>query len=105
MVRKTFKELERVYGFDEVAIVPGDVTINPDMTSTALNIGSLTFDIPIMASAMDGAVSPDFATLMDSNGGLGVLNGEGIYGRYEDPETVLNEIINMPQEKATPRKS
>jgi len=101
MVRKSFKELERVYGFDEVAIVPGDVTINPDMTSTALNIGSLSFDIPIMASAMDGAVSPDFAALMDSHGGLGVLNGEGIYGRYEDPEAVLHEIIDMPQEKVT----
>jgi IMP dehydrogenase len=101
MTRRTFKELERVYGFDEVAIVPGDVTINPDMTSTALNIGSLTFEIPIMASAMDGAVSPEFACKMDSYGGLGVLNGEGIYGRYEDPESVLQEIINMPQDKVT----
>ena len=71
MAKRLFKELERAYGFDEVAIVPGQVTINPDMTSTKMTIGQHSFDIPFLASAMDGAVSPQFATLMHQMGGLG----------------------------------
>ena len=101
MPRRLFKELERSYGFDEVAIVPGQVTINPDLTSTKLTIGDLTFDIPVMASAMDGAVSPHFATLMHDMGGLGVLNAEGLYTRYEDPYSVLEEIMSIPQAEIT----
>ena len=101
MGRRLFKELERSYGFDDVAIVPGEVTINPDMTSTIMTIGDQTFDIPLMASAMDGAVSPSFATLMHEMGGLGVLNAEGLYTRYEDPYSVLEEITSMPQSEVT----
>ena len=101
MGRRLFKELERSYGFDDVAIVPGEVTINPDMTSTKMTIGDQTFDIPIMASAMDGAVSPSFATLMYEMGGLGVLNAEGLYTRYEDPYSILEEITSMPQSEVT----
>ena len=101
MGRRPFKELERSYGFDDVAIVPGEVTINPDMTSTKMTIGDQTFDIPLMASAMDGAVSPSFATLMHEMGGLGVLNAEGLYTRYEDPYSVLEEITSMPQSEVT----
>ena len=101
MGRRLFKELERSYGFDDVAIVPGEVTINPDMTSTKMTIGDQTFDIPIMASAMDGAVSPRFATLMHEMGGLGVLNAEGLYTRYEDPYSILEEITSMPQSEVT----
>ncbi len=101
MAKRLFKELERAYGFDEVAIVPGQVTINPDMTSTKMTIGHHNLDIPVLASAMDGAVSPSFATLMHQMGGLGVLNAEGLYTRYEDPYSVLEEIISMPQTEAT----
>ena len=101
MGRRLFKELERSYGFDDVAIVPGEVTINPDMTSTKMTIGDQTFDIPVLASAMDGAVSPSFATLMHEMGGLGVLNAEGLYTRYEDPYSVLEEITSMPQSEVT----
>ena len=101
MGRRLFKELERSYGFDDVAIVPGEVTINPDMTSTKMTIGEQTFDIPVLASAMDGAVSPSFATLMHEMGGLGVLNAEGLYTRYEDPYSVLEEITSMPQSEVT----
>ena len=96
-----FKELRRAYGFDEVAIVPGDVTINPDMTSTDFSIGDHQFNIPILASAMDAIVSPTFAGLMHQAGGLGVLNLEGLYTRYEDPYSVLEEITAAPQEEAT----
>lgn len=101
MARRLLKELERSYGFDEVAIVPGDVTINPEMTSTQMSIGQYSFESPVMASAMDGSVSPRFATLMHEMGGLGVLNGEGLYTRYEDPYSVLEEIISMDQGEVT----
>ena len=101
MARRLLKELERSYGFDEVAIVPGEVTINPEMTSTQMSIGQYSFDSPVMASAMDGSVSPRFASLMHEMGGLGVLNGEGLYSRYEDPYSVLEEIISMDQGEVT----
>ncbi len=96
-----FKELRRAYGFDEVAIVPGEVTINPDMATTGFTIGDHMFDIPVMASAMDAVVSPTFATLLHQAGGLGVLNLEGIYTRYDDPYAVLEELTAVPQEEAT----
>lgn len=101
MGRRLFKELDRSYGFDEVAIVPGEVTINPEMTSTKMNLGKHSFDAPMMASAMDGTVSPRFAVLMHEMGGLGVLNAEGLYTRYEDPYSVLEEITSMPQAEVT----
>ena len=101
MPKRLFKEMKRAYGFDDVAIVPGQVTINPDLTSTKMTIGDRPFDIPFLASAMDGAVSPHFATLMHQMGGLGVLNAEGLYTRYEDPHSILEEIISMPQSEVT----
>ena len=101
MRRRLFKELVRSYGFDEVAIMPGEVTINPDMTSTTMTLGGQVFDAPVLASAMDGAVSPKFAVAMHEMGGLGVLNAEGLYSRYEDPYSVLEEIISMSQEEVT----
>ena len=101
MASRLFKELERSYGFDEVAIVPGQVTVNPELTSSKLTLGDLEFDTPFLASAMDGAVSPAFAALMHRMGGLGVLNGEGLYSRYEDPYEVLESIISTPQESVT----
>jgi IMP dehydrogenase len=96
-----FKELHRAYGFDEVAIVPGEVTINPSMATTDFMIRDHLFNIPVMASAMDAVVSPSFATLMHQAGGLGVLNLEGIYTRYEDPYSVLEEIAAVSQTEAT----
>jgi len=101
MGSRLFKELTRAYGFDDVAIVPGEVTINPELTSTQMTIGRFTFDIPVLASAMDGAVSPQFAVLMHQMGGLGVLNAEGLYTRYDDPYSVLEEIVSMPQQEMT----
>ncbi len=101
MGRRQLKELERSYGFDEVAIVPGQITINPELTSTKMTIGELEFEMPIMASAMDGAVSPRFASRMHEMGGLGVLNAEGLYCRYDDPYSVLENIISTPQAEVT----
>jgi len=95
------KEIRRAYGFDEVAIVPGEVTINPDLASSDMNIGDHTFKIPVLASAMDAVGSPSFASMMYKHGGLGVLNLEGIYTRYQDPYTILEEIASCPLSAVT----
>jgi IMP dehydrogenase len=96
-----FKELERAYGFDEVAIVPGDVTVNPDQTNVEFKVRDLTFKIPIVAAAMDAVVDPDFAILFSKAGGLPVLNCDGVQVRYEDPRGILDEIINAPASEVT----
>lgn len=96
-----FKKLEQVYGFDEVALVPGDVTVNPDQTDIAFKLGELTFAIPILASAMDGVVDPSFAIKYSKLGGLAVLNLEGIQTRYENPEEILAQITGAPENETT----
>lgn len=96
-----FKDMERAYGFEEVALVPGDTTINPDQTDTSLTLGKLTFSIPILAAAMDGIVDPNFAILTSKLGGLAVLNLDGIQTRYEKPDEVLTEIAQAPDAKVT----
>ena len=95
------KKLERVYGFDEVALVPGDVTVNPDQTDIKFKLGELTFAIPILASAMDGVVDPSFAIKYSKLGGLAVLNLEGIQTRYENPEEILAQITRAPENETT----
>ncbi len=95
------KELRRAYGFEEVALVPGEVTINPDLTNTEFTLDGLSLHIPVLASAMDGVVDPDFAILFNKLGGLAVLNLEGIQTRYENPEEILSEIAEVPDEAAT----
>jgi IMP dehydrogenase len=87
-----FKQLRQSYGFDEVAIVPGDVTLNPDQTSTDFNIGDFTFSIPFVTSAMDSVVDVNLAIHISKLGGLGVLNLDGIQARYENPDEVLEKI-------------
>ncbi|MBI2856594.1 MAG: GuaB3 family IMP dehydrogenase-related protein [Chloroflexi bacterium] len=96
------KELRRGYGFDDVAIVPGDVTINPDQTDVGFFLGGYSFPIPFMASAVDAVVSPKFAVKMGQVGGLALMNLEGIYTRYDDPDAVIQHIIEAPQGQATP---
>ena len=96
------KKLRRAYGFDEVAIVPGSVTVNPDQTNVSLQIDEFEFPIPFMASSLDAVVSPEFAISLGKMGGLAVLNLEGIYTRHEDAESVIREITQAPQEEATP---
>ncbi|MSQ12654.1 MAG: GuaB3 family IMP dehydrogenase-related protein [Dehalococcoidia bacterium] len=97
-----FKEVRRAYGFDDVAIAPGSVTINPDQTDIAWSIGDHQFKIPVIASAMDAVVSPDTAILFGKIGGLGVLNLDGVWTRYEDAREVLAELTSAPLDKATP---
>ncbi|MFZ5802735.1 MAG: GuaB3 family IMP dehydrogenase-related protein [Candidatus Omnitrophota bacterium] len=95
------RKARRAYGFDEIALVPGDLTINPDEVDISLKIGEKTYEIPFLASAMDGVVDPRFAVAMGKLGGLAVLNLEGIYTRYEDYDSILEEIAKATVEKAT----
>lgn len=96
--RVQVRELRRTYGFEEVAIVPGDVTTNPELSVPAFKIGPYQFSIPIMASAMDAIVSPAFAGLIAKAGGLAVMNLEGVYGRYDDPQAAIEEVRAAPRE-------
>lgn len=95
------KSLRRAYGFEEVAIVPGQVTLNPDQTDVSFAVGDRTFDLPILAAAMDGVVDPQFAATYSKAGGLAALNLEGVHGRYENPDEVLREVIDTPPDKVT----
>ncbi len=106
MVRKKltppqYKQLRRAYGFDEVAIVPGDITVNPDQTNIELTIENCTFSLPIIASAMDAVTDVNFAVLLSRMGGLAVLHLEGVQTRYESPEEVMARIAQAPQAEIT----
>ena len=94
------------YGFDEIALVPGAVTINPNEVDIRFNIprpdkDPITLRIPILASAMDGVVDVHFAIAMGKLGGLAVLNLEGVQTRYEDPSQPLADIINADKDAVT----
>jgi IMP dehydrogenase len=101
MPQPKFKQMERAYGFDEVSLVPGDTTINPDQTDTSLTLANLTFSIPILAAAMDAVVNPSFAIEFSKLGGLAVLNLEGIQTRYENPDEILERIAQTPESEVT----
>ncbi len=101
MNARTFKEVRRTYGFDEIAIAPGAITINPELADIDFNLDGMTFSAPVLASAMDAIVSPESAVEFDRQGGLAVLNLEGVQTKYDDPEEVLAEIVDAPQEEVT----
>ena len=106
MVRKKvefsqYKQLRRAYSFDEVAIVPGDITVNPDQANIDLTIEDYTFSLPIIASAMDAVTDVNFAVLLSKMGGLAVLHLEGVQTRYENPGEVLARIAQAPQSEVT----
>jgi IMP dehydrogenase len=102
MAKPKFRELRRSYGFDEVAIVPGDVTINPDQTNIDLKIDNFTFSIPVLAAAMDAVTDVNMAILMSQLGGLAVLNLEGVRTRYDNPEEILAKITRASAGEVTP---
>ncbi len=95
------REARRAYGFDEIALAPGDVTVNPDEVDTALAIGPVKLEIPFLASAMDGVVDVPFAIAMGKFGGLGVLNLDGINTRYEKPKEIVASIAGAGPDEAT----
>ena len=97
------KRARRVYAFDDIAIVPSRRTRDPQDVSISWTIDAYTFDIPVLAAPMDSVVSPATAIAMGKLGGLGVLDLEGLWTRYEDPEPLLKQIRELPADQATVR--
>ena len=97
------KRARLAYSFDDIAIVPSRRTRDPLEVSTSWQIDAYKFDLPMMAAPMDSVVSPDTAIAIGNLGGLGVLNLEGLWTRYEDPRIPLSEIASMPDKHATKR--
>jgi IMP dehydrogenase len=97
------KSGRRAYGFDDIAIVPSRRTRDPEDVDISWEIDAFRFDLPLMASAMDGVVSPATAIEIGRLGGVGVLNLEGVWTRYEDPDPLLEEISHLDVDKATAR--
>jgi IMP dehydrogenase len=94
------------YGFDEIALVPGEVTINPAEVDTSFQIprqdgSAIKLKIPIIASAMDGVTDVPFCIELGRLGGLGVINLEGVQTRYENPEEVIEEVVNAGKDEVT----
>jgi IMP dehydrogenase len=95
------REARRAYGFDEIALVPGALTVNPEEVDISIQLGSVKLEIPFLASAMDGVVDSKFAVAMGKQGGLAVLNLDGIHSRYDNVAEVYDRIAAAPPESAT----
>src|SRR5262245_51191216 len=95
------KKGRRAYGFDDIAIVTSSRTRDPDDVDITWKLGAYRFELPLLGSAMDGVVSPTTAGIVGKLGGLGVLNLEGIFSRYEDADEQLEAIAKLSPEKAT----
>lgn len=85
-------KLFQTFGFDEVSIVPGEATINPELVDLSTEIAGIKLKFPIIAAAMDSVVDPDFAVKLSKLGSFAVLNLEGVQTRYENPEEALEKI-------------
>ena len=96
------KVVRRAYGIDEIALVPGGRTVDPEVTDTTWTLGGIERSIPIIASAMDGVVDVDMAVRLSQLGALGVLNLEGVQTRYEDPNPVLDRIAAVGKDAFVP---
>ena len=97
------KSGRQAFGFDDIAIVPSRRTRDPDDVDISWQLDAFKFDLPMMGSAMDSAISPETAITIGHMGGLGVLNLEGLWSRYEDPTPYFEEIAELDDEKATLR--
>jgi IMP dehydrogenase len=97
------KRANRAWAFDDIAIVPNRRTRDPRDVSTSWKIDAYEFGLPVLGAPMDSVVSPDTAVAIGKLGGLGVLDLEGLWTRYEDPSQQLNEIAKLPADKATKR--
>src|ERR687890_2138146 len=95
------KKARRAYGFDDIAIVPSRRTRDPDDVDISWKLGDHRFELPLLASAMDGVVSPRTAGIIGKLGGLAVLNLEGVFTRYDDAEEQLERIAGLPKDEAT----
>ena len=93
----------RAYGFEDIAIVPSRRTRDPEDVSLAWEIDAYHFQLPLMASPMDSVMSPDTVVQLGQLGALGVLDLEGLWTRYDDPEPLLAEICALPEDRAVDR--
>src|ERR671923_857133 len=91
----------RSYGFDDISIVPSRRTRDRADVDITWEIDAFRFELPLAASAMDAAVSPQTAVEIGRLGGIGVLNLEGLWSRYDDPVPIYEEIATLPDDKAT----
>jgi IMP dehydrogenase len=89
------RTVRRAYGIDEIALVPGGRTVDPEVTDSSWSLGGIQRDIPIIASAMDGVVDVRMCIELTRLGALGVLNLEGVQCRYDDPEPILERIVSV----------
>jgi IMP dehydrogenase len=96
------KMARRAYGIDEIALVPGTVTLDPSLANTNWQIGGIEREIPIIASAMDGVVDVQMAVLLSQLGAMGVLNLEGIQTRYSDPNPILDRMTSVGNSEFVP---
>lgn len=96
------KNARRAYGIDEIALVPGNRTLDPNLAETTWEIGGISLDIPILASAMDSVVDVGMAVRLSKLGALGVLNLEGIQTRYDDPNPILDRIASVDKTEFVP---
>jgi len=96
------RTVRRAYGIDEIALVPGGRTVDPDVVDSSWTLGGIEREIPIIASAMDGVVDPGMAIELSRLGALGVLNLEGVQCRYDDPNPVLDRIAAVGKEEVVP---
>ena len=97
------KSGRRAYGFDDIAIVPSRRTRDPEDVDITWELDAFKFELPVIGSAMDGALSPRTAIEIGRLGGVGCLNLEGLWTRYDDPDVLFEEIAELPNEKATRR--
>jgi IMP dehydrogenase len=97
------KKARRAYGFDDIAIVPSRRTRDAEDVDIGWKLGTFLVELPLLASAMDGVVSPETAIKLGQMGGIGVLNLEGIWGRYDDAADRLAEIATLEKAEATRR--
>src|SRR2546421_4497298 len=97
------KSGRQAYGFDDIAIVPSRRTRDPEDVDISWEIDAFRFELPLMAAAMDGVTSPAIAVQLGQLGGSGVLNLEGLWTRYEDPEPLFEEISRLDDDEATAR--
>jgi IMP dehydrogenase len=97
------KRARRAYSFDDIAIVPSRRTRDPEEVSVAWQIDAYRFELPILAAPMDSVMSPETAIALGKYGGLGVLNLEGLWTRYEEPEPLLEEVAELQGVRATER--
>jgi len=97
------KRARRAYALDDIAVVPSRRTRNPEDVSTTWSIDAFRFDTPVIGAPMDSVMSPATAIRLGQLGGLGVLDLEGLWTRYDDPQPLLDEIASLPDEVATSR--